>query len=226
MNIINTTAPIPIELLKTYFSNPETKFIINYKESTLKNSKLLIYLSNLDIPSDIYFENTEDFLSLLKDYLESTFLLNIDSLEKAAISALLTYKEIEINDEFVEFVKENKALLESWSRKLDSLMIYNLYIVDSEEIKQLTDAYEKDEGTALEGINFVSLLKHEDFFMFYEKVDHSNLKFYEGYFNDYMFKGKNLYSFWANDNNPAFLLTFGVAAGVDINNYIVEQESL
>jgi hypothetical protein len=226
MNVINTTAPIPIELLKTYFSNPETKFVIDYKESSLKNSKLLIYLSNLDIPADIHFEDTSDFLSLLKDYLESSFLLNIDSLEKATISALLTHKEIHVDDKYVEFVKENTELLERWSKKLDSLMVYNLYIVDSEEIKKLTDVYEKDESAELEGINFVSLLKHEDFYVFYEKIKESNLKFYQSYFNDYMFKGKNLYSFWANNNNPAFLLTFGVAAGIDIKDYMVEQESL
>jgi hypothetical protein len=226
MDIINTTAPISIELLKTYFSNPETKFVIDYKESSLKNSKLLIYLSNLDIPADIHFEDTSDFLILLKEYLESTFLLNIDSLEKAAISALLTHKEIIVDDKYVEFVKENAELLENWTSKLESLMIYNLYIVESDEIKQLTDIYEKHEGKELDGINFVSLLKHEDFYIFYEKIKESNLKFYQGYFNDYMFKGKNLYSFWANENNPAFLLSVGVTSGIDINDYVLEKESL
>jgi hypothetical protein len=28
-----------------------------------------------------------------------------------------------------------------------------------------------------------------------------------------MFKGQNLYSFWANENNPMFLLTWGIAVG-------------
>jgi hypothetical protein len=28
-----------------------------------------------------------------------------------------------------------------------------------------------------------------------------------------MFKGKNLYSYWANENNPMFLLTFNIAEG-------------
>jgi hypothetical protein len=29
-----------------------------------------------------------------------------------------------------------------------------------------------------------------------------------------MFKGKNMYSYWANENNPLFLLTYGVAEGI------------
>jgi hypothetical protein len=29
-----------------------------------------------------------------------------------------------------------------------------------------------------------------------------------------MFKGKNLFSFWANENNPLFLLTWGIANNI------------
>ena len=29
-----------------------------------------------------------------------------------------------------------------------------------------------------------------------------------------MFKGQNLYSYWANENNPMFLLTWGIANGI------------
>jgi hypothetical protein len=29
-----------------------------------------------------------------------------------------------------------------------------------------------------------------------------------------MFKGKNMYAYWANENNPLFLLTYGIAEGV------------
>jgi len=28
-----------------------------------------------------------------------------------------------------------------------------------------------------------------------------------------MFKGNNLFSYWANENNPMFLLTWGIASG-------------
>jgi hypothetical protein len=36
-----------------------------------------------------------------------------------------------------------------------------------------------------------------------------------------MFKGKNMYSFWANQNNPLFLLTFAIGSGeVTTDQYI------
>ena len=73
MNLIETVAPISIDNLKKYFTDKTTLFAINYKDSTLKGSKLLTYLSNLDIPCDIVFVNCEedDFYNLLKDYLSS-----------------------------------------------------------------------------------------------------------------------------------------------------------
>lgn len=221
MNIVKTTAPISIDLLKGYFSNPDTKFIINYKESKLQGSKLLIYLSNLDIPSDIEFDNDFEFFELLKIYLESTFLLNINSLENATIDALLTHKGIVINEKYLEFVKENSVILDEWKSRLESLLVYNLYTIDSKEIKSLLDVYEKVDGKELQGLNFVSLLKHENLYLLYENINNNDLKFYQGYFTEYMFKGNNLYSFWSNENNPLFLATFGIANGVNFNDYLV-----
>ena len=29
-----------------------------------------------------------------------------------------------------------------------------------------------------------------------------------------MFKGKSMFSFWANENNPLFLLTYGISEGL------------
>jgi hypothetical protein len=70
-------------------------------------------------------------------------------------------------------------------------------------------------------VNFISLLKKPEFYSIYQKIDQSKLKFYKNYFNEYMFKGKNMYSFWANQNNPLFLLTFAIGSGeVTTDQYI------
>jgi hypothetical protein len=40
-----------------------------------------------------------------------------------------------------------------------------------------------------------------------------------------MFKGKNMYSYWANENNPLFLLTYGISSGiVDTDEYISSKK--
>jgi hypothetical protein len=182
MKIIETIVPISIENLKIYFNNKETFYLIDCKNSELKGNKLLTYLSNLDLPSDV----KDPDLELVKDYLNSSSLVNINSLENIVIDILLEYKGI--------------------------LSVFNMYIVKLEEFKNYAEGFKKDDTKTLEGINFVSLLKHERFYLFYNKLN-TDIKFYTHYFNDYMFRGKNLYEFWATSKNPMFLLTWGLAQG-------------
>ncbi len=225
MNIINTVAPIPIDELKKYFVDPDTKFLINYKDSKLKNSKLLTYLSNLDIPADIDLNGSEnqEFFDLLKAYFESPFLLNVDLLEESAIEVLLTRKNIIVKEEYSKFIDENTEIIDKWINVLESLLLYNISIINEPKIKETLSSYEIVPGQDLIGINFVNLIKHEHFYLFYDSVNNSNLKYYQGYFDDYMFKGKNLYSYWAHENNPLFLISFGIAEGIDIKDYIVDD---
>ena len=227
MNVINTVAPIPIEELKKYFVDPDTKFLINYKESKLKGSKLLTYLSNLDIPADIDLAGSEnqEFFELLKSYFESPFLLNVELLEESAIEVLLTRKNILVKNEYSKFIEENTEIIDKWVSVLESLLVYNISIINEPQIKQSLSSFEIVPGQDLVGINFVNLIKHEHFYLFYDMIDHSQLKYYQGYFDDYMFKGKNLYTYWAHENNPLFLISFGIAEGVEIKDYIIDDKA-
>jgi hypothetical protein len=87
MNIIETIAPISIENLKKHFTDKEVFYLIDYKNSELKGKKLLTYLSNLDLPADI----KEPDLELVKEYLHSVTLVNIESLENIIIDILCMF---------------------------------------------------------------------------------------------------------------------------------------
>ena len=54
--------------------------------------------------------------------------------------------------------------------------------------------------------DFFGLARVFDFFIWFDKVEEKSLKYYSKYFNDYMFKGKSLYNFWANENNPFLII--------------------
>jgi hypothetical protein len=223
MKVIETTAPISIEELKQYFTDKECFFVIDYKNSKLKGKKLLTYLSNLEIPSDINFIGTteEEFGELFKEYLNLEMIGNIPTLEKITIDVLKEYKGLTDTKIFEKLIQQNSDNWKSWVSKLDSLTLFNMYSIDNEEFKNFVESHTLDETNCLKGVNFVSLLKHETFYNLYEKIDKQDLKFYKKYFEDYMFKGKNLYSYWANENNPMFLLTFGIAGGlVTGDNYV------
>ena len=208
MNIIETIAPISIENLKKHFTDKEVFYLIEYKNSELKGKKLLTYLSNLDLPADI----KEPDLELVKEYLHSVTLVNIESLENIIIDILLEYKNILKTENYKNFINENTDIISKWSDKLDSLSIFNMYIVNSDEFKDYAKTFPADDTNSLEGVNFVSLLKQERFYLFFNKLN-NNIKFYTRYFDDYMFRGKNLFEFWSTPKNPMFLLTWGITQG-------------
>jgi len=158
MKIIETTAPIKIEELKKYFTDKDTFYLIDYANSDLKGTKLLTYLSNLDIPSDIKLEaHTELADGLLLDYLNSPFLVNIPFLEKEAIRMLLQYKGV--NDfGYTEFISANKEQLNVWASILDSLLYFNTYSINDDNYKEQIKQAPKFDNNLVIGINFVSLL--------------------------------------------------------------------
>lgn len=209
MQVLQVTAPIPMDELKKYFSNKDTFFVVDYERSNLKGSKLLTYLSNLDLPVDVIKFDEE----LMSEYLKSSSLVSIPTLERVTIDLLLEFKGISGSKIFGEFIDANREIIELWSLKLDSLTLFNLYTIEDESLKSYAKSFTENPTCSLVGVNFLSLLKHEEFFVWYKSIDESKLNYFSKYFNDYMFRGKNLFSFWANENNPMFLLTYGIASG-------------
>jgi hypothetical protein len=220
MNIIQTSAPIKLEDLKKYFEDKSTVFIIDYTSSSIKAEKLLIYISNLDIPCDIKLNSPEELEELVACYLTSNFIVNIPSLEEITISLLKQHKGL-MEVENQQLLTSLKSQLDTWTSKLESLALYNMYIIDDSTLKQwVTTEHETDDTTSLDGVNFISLLKNQDFFDFYQRMI-TVPKYYSGYFNEYIFKGKNLYNYWATEHNPMFLLTYAIATNqLNIAEYI------
>jgi hypothetical protein len=100
-----------------------------------------------------------------------------------------------------------------------------MYIVKDNPFQEFINSFQVDETKEMIGINFISLLKHKELYSFYQNVEQNRLKFYSHYFNEYVFKGKNLFSFWANENNPLFLLTYGIAEGLVKNDEYIEVKN-
>lgn len=213
MNIINTTAPLSIEQIKLAFSGEPVKYIIDYKNSPkLQGQKLLTYLSNLKLDCDIAIENATDaeFLDLLKTYLHSSTIVTVPILERAVTQMLLEIKGLLPSSDFAEFAAENKEIIAHWMCCLDSLVLYNTYMINDEEFKAEAMSYPEDAIETTDGINWISLIKNEYFFIYYQAINPANLRYHSSYWTKNMFKGKNLYAYWANENNPMFLITWGI----------------
>ena len=98
-------------------------------------------------------------------------------------------------------------------------------IVGEGAFSEFVESYPKDETEDVRGINFVSLLKHKEFYSYYQIPKESIVKNYTKYFKDYMFKGKSLFEYWATESNPLFLMTWAVAEGkFDTKEYLKGKE--
>lgn len=221
MSVIDVIAPIDIEQLKLYFEDKTIQYRVNYSQSQLKEEKFLTYLSNLDLPCQVVFENIVDYDELLKAYLSFNMVVNIESLERGVIDLLLQRLNIyeKVDNDLLE---QTENQLQHWTDRLMSLSLYNLYTI--EEFKSKIKENEEDDTVDLLGINFVSLLKYKDLYSIYTIQDYP-VKYYSKYFNDYMFKGKSLFSYWANKNNPLFLITQAIAEDTfDMQEYMKLRE--
>jgi hypothetical protein len=227
MNIINTTAPISIENLKKYFTDKSILYVIDYDSSALKEQKLLTYLSNLDLPVDVDLDVTkEDHLLLLKSYLETSSLVKVPSLEIAAFDCLMEFKQLSTSTNYSSFIESNRQTISEWATRLDSLTLYNMWCLNDDSIKEWVETFETDESDTTRCVNFVNLLKYENFYSYYQAETPLVLRNYKKLFNDYCFKGKNLFQYWSNENNPMFLLTWGVASGnLNIEEFIAARNS-
>lgn len=212
MNVIKTKAPIGIDDLKIYFQDKNTFYHISYEESQLKNDLLLTYLGNIELPCDIFFDSEANVLELVKSYLHFKQIINVPSLEMKTIHLLFQMKGLVENVD-KEFIEENYEILEKWAKKLDSLTLFNMWMIDCDEFKEYVEGFPVNDTDSLEGVNFVSLLKHEVFYDFYSLMDESKLEYYPNYFSEYMFKGNNMYHYWSDESNPMFLLTWAIASG-------------
>jgi hypothetical protein len=211
--IIKVTAPISIENLKLYFEDKEIKFLINYTESTLKKEKIITYLSNLELPCDIIFDQSNDeHIELLKYYFISRNIISAPSLSEEALKVCLEFKNI-CDYGYQRFIDDNREIVENWVRLIESMSLYNLYTIKSEETENYVKGFNSADCFSL-GLNFVNLFSLEDLGLMYENIDENNLLYYPEFFNDYMFKGNSLYHYWANENNPMFIMTWGIMHNV------------
>ena len=154
--IIETKAPIPIEELKKHFTDKEVSYLLDYKTCELKGEKLLTYLSKLDLPCNL--KNID--YDLLKDYFHTTTIVNVRELEQWAIDILHVYKNIDTqlyHGPHSKFISENLEIVEKWVKKLDSLSLFNMYIVDEEKFKDYVESHPKDDTNDLEEDNIISI---------------------------------------------------------------------
>ena len=112
--MIETIVPIELKNLKKYFEDKTEIYLIDYEKSKLKGAQFLTYLSNLDVPCDL--SNYDD--ELLKEYFESSMLVNIPLLEKAAMIVLFEHKGL------VKEIKNSYDVNDFFNARIPNYKVY------------------------------------------------------------------------------------------------------
>lgn len=221
--VVETTVPISLENLKKNFEGDGVTYLIDYKNSKLDPFVLITYLSNLEIDFRLKIESIDETLELLVAYLNSPTLIYIPDLVDSVLEVLLSYKGIENNltIDLTDFFEENKEILDVWVRRLDAMLLFALYSINDDKIKDEITKFPVNTDDSMVGCNFVHLFRTEGFEALYMKVDERNLEFYPNLFDKYVFKGNNLFYHWSHENNVINLLVTTIALGeFDVDQFI------
>ena len=225
--VIYCTAPIEVTKLQDYFNDKEFRFEIDYGNSSLQRKELLIYLSNLAIPSDLVLPITldyEDKSSLLYEYMVLPTISLIPSLNLATSSVIFRAKGYDLKDAYPNpyfseeeadlFIEENNELIQKWITFLDSCTIYaQKNIPELNEMDFLTGGIEIIEDRNYVGHNVVNLFSLDFFFHNYYSKELGTLYYFKYQFDDRMFKGLDLNYYFFTKHN--FLIGMFGALGAD-----------
>lgn len=218
-NFRNVTVPLEIDSIKEFFQNKELFFLIDYTQSKIKGNMFLTYISNMDLPCEILFlkaSKAEKF-ELLKIYMETRNLNNSNSLKLASAQVMLEFNEFDTTqmldnpgftrEECQEFIQANLEMIQKWDTFIRSSMIFMLTsIKDIEEEFQFKNTFKQINDPNYLGNNAVQLFSVPSFLEFYfSKQSSIELFYFKQQFEEYMFRGKNFFEFFACPQNSLYL---------------------
>jgi hypothetical protein len=215
LTLREVTAPLSIEQIKEHFTNKNIQFLIDVSKSQLKDHVLITYLSNLELPCELKFSNcsNDEIKTLLKAYMESKSLLN--SLNLKYLSAQIVLDSVGYDSDSLfggalldkkerqSFISENSQLVDSWAQFVSSSIIFAVssYPALEEHYKFKSSMPQITDLDAV-GYNVVNLFGIPGFMeSFYSMPMKFQPHYYKAQFDEYIYKGKNFFHYYQNDNN-------------------------
>ena len=213
--IKNVTLPLNVTQLKRFVEKKDCFYVVDYKRSELRDGIFLNYISNLELPAEVIFSDCsfEEKEALFVAYLTGQNITMMDSLRLNIAQMLLQYREISTEGIFGNlafgpeerdvFIRKNISLLSRWESFIESTIVFACYCVQEFDLfSEIKDQIEQVDDAHFVGRNVVGLFSIPSFmeFFFLPGVRH-RLKFFKPQFEEYMFKGKNLFEYYFCEEN-------------------------
>lgn len=235
-NVKEITAPLKVEELKNFIEKKDTFYLIDYKNSELRDGIFLNYLSNLDLPCEVLLNDCSynEKEQLLLAYLNSKNIVNIESLAFNVSKILLDYRGIETSDIFdnpalsteetKQFIVSHEEVLKKWEHFFESTIVYALYLMkDLDSENDIKSQVPHIDDSNYVGLNVVNLFQNPIFMeMFFIPGTRTELSFFVRQFDEYMFKGANLFQYYHTHNNTILALMIGQYGG-DIKRELLDE---
>ncbi len=236
-NIRVVNLPLGVEQLKEFIENKELKYLVNYKNSELKGTVLFNYVSNLDLPVEFEFTDCsyEEKEEMILAYMGTRNIVGSKSLAINMANIILTYREVDTNGMLINplfskvevnrFIEKNIEVLKRWELFLESTIIYAHQCIRKKPVDSVEECvyqhkYEVIDDIRYVGLNIVNLFAVPAFMeLFFTAPFRNEPKYFQVQFNDYMYKGKNLYSYYLNEENTVFSMFIG-----HVNNIFTTQK--
>jgi hypothetical protein len=232
-NFRNVMVPLKVEVLKEFFENKELFFVVDYANSQIKGNMFLTYLSNLDLPCEVSLANAskQEKFDMIKTYMETRNINNSDVLKLAAAELVLTYKEVNYGelfvdsilteDERVEFIQQNLETFKKWDHFLYSTLIYlfKMHPQLNEEFK-VEEQFPTINDPNYVGLNVVQMFGITGFTeLYFSSAPWAPFNYFKPQFEEYMFKGQNLFHYFnCTENTMALLMSSILSGGIKIND--------
>lgn len=228
-NIRQVSVPIASDQLREYFGNKGIFYVVNYSESKLKGASFLNYLTNLNVPSDVKFNEGigfEEYSEIMLAYMNQNSITNLALLNVMAAEMLLFAKGMPYElspyalaipvDTLIRFIDENNELVSKWLHFIDSTHVYGLYAIKClNEHYKPAEFYEVIDDPEYVGRNIAQLYRIPEFIAYYFNIVGAkyHLSYFKPQFEEYMFKNERLSRYFRSKNNYACLMYEHLAKG-------------
>jgi hypothetical protein len=213
------TVPLSVEEIKEFFVKKDIIYFVDYKNSELNGVVFLTYLSNLDLPAEINFSDCsyQEKAELIKIYMETRNIISCETLRLNVAYILLTKRGCIDNyiinpcfsqDETERFIRENQKIVDRWENFIESTTIFAQSTIEPLVDKlDLENTIEQIDDPSFVGSNVVNMFSISGFYELFltTKFNHP-LRYFKPQFQEYMFRGKNLYSYYSCDENTVYKL--------------------
>ncbi len=213
--IKKVTLPLEVAELKHFIEKKDCFYVVDYHKSELKDGIFLNYISNLNLPAEVIFQNCpfEDKEALFRAYLTGRNLTTMDSLRLNIAQMLLQYRETSTDGLFdhlafdegerVDFIRRNLDLLSRWERFIESTIVFACFCCREFDLfAEIKDQVEEIDDARFVGSNIVGLFSVPSFMeLFFAAGVRHKLTFFRPQFEEYMFKGKSLFDYYFCEEN-------------------------